>query len=495
MPLAPFFDRVYGAVGGHLAVSRESLEHTLNDVTIGIRFADLSAQNNRWIAELAANLLARIYPRVSIQGPKEDCDRLRDIALRINPRIEFPDTCSENASLFIGPGVNGSGLYPHASGWVATVGLQGVQAAGPANPYAAGAAAAMSCAEIFRRVFLRASAQEASSVSLLSFDGNSGASDELSENDFGEVLVVGVGAVGNAALWALGRDASISGTITLVDHETIELSNLQRYVLGNMSDVNAAKVDVAAAAMAGCKFQVKRVQKSLEALADELGGINIPTMVVSVDSAASRRSAQALLPRLVVNGWTGGPALGASWHGFLGHNACLACLYHPHGIGVSATEQAAKALGLTPHRAAELWATRRPLSSDDFKVVAHALGVEERALRAWRGKPLGELYTDIVCGAVPLDVKGVGQLETVPLAHQSALAGILMAAEARKRCGTSLVAAQAEPLVSWDNVLQAPPALWRRPRPKEKGCICLDLDYQRAYRHKWNIKDSDVRCT
>ncbi len=175
-----------------------------------------------------------------------------------------------------------------------------------------------------------------------------------------------------------------------------------------------------------------------------------------------------------------------SWHILSRDAACLACLYHPHGIGPSATEQAAKALGLTPERAAALWARREPLSEEDIKTAAAALGTGEVTLSPWRGKYLGDLYTDVVCGAVPLDLKGVGRLETVPLAHQSALAGILMAAELIKRTHPKLDGiSQPEPLASWDNVLQRPPVTWKKPRVRETGCICGDPIYQAVYRDKW----------
>jgi hypothetical protein len=193
-----------------------------------------------------------------------------------------------------------------------------------------------------------------------------------------------------------------------------------------------------------------------------------------------------LLPRLIINGWTGEEALGASWHVFSRKAACLACLYHPHRQGSSATEQAARAFGLSPERAAQLWVTRQPLGPTDLQSAAHALGVEARALKAWRNKPIGELYTDVVCGAVPIGISGIGRVETVPLAHQSALAGILMAAELIKRSDLELSRlAQNEPLVSWDNILKPAPELWKKPRPRETGCICMDKDYQAIYRRKW----------
>ncbi len=185
-------------------------------------------------------------------------------------------------------------------------------------------------------------------------------------------------------------------------------------------------------------------------------------------------------------------ALGASWHILSREAACLACLYQPSGAQLSQTEQAARALGLSSERAALLWVTRVPLTDEDIRIAAKKLGIEARQLSSWRGKTLGDLYTDVVCGAVPISLPVSNRVETVPLAHQSALAGILMAAELVKRTNPELNAvSQQEALVSWDDILRPPPEIWAKPRARERGCICTDPDYQAAFRQKWRIKQEE----
>jgi hypothetical protein len=487
---APFFERVYGALGGHLAVSRESLTSVLENVTVGIRIGRNPGQNDLWIAELSTNLLARLYPRLAISGSEKHCSEFREVALKINPNIEITKDAPGHTSICVGSAVDDDAIFPRASGWVASVQHVPSKTGGPSNPYAAGIAAAMGCAELFRRVFLKTGAEQDVSLSLLKFDKNTGDNLELKPMDVGNVLFVGVGAVGNAALWAIGRHTKIEGRFWLVDPEKVELSNLQRYVLTAYSDVGRLKVQLGEAAVAATGLLVEINECALDQFTDLHSSSDIPTTVITIDNMDGRRSAQALLPRLIVNGWTGDQALGASWHLFSRDAACLACLYHPHGQGASATDQAAKAFGLEPDRAALLWVTRKPLSDEDIRTAAHTLGVDEEVLVAWRGKPLGELYTDVVCGAVPLDVKGVGRLEMVPLAHQSAMAGIFAAAELLKRTQPELAAlSQTEPLISWDNVLQSTPAIWTKPRAREPGCICGDADYQKVYQKKWGSAD------
>jgi hypothetical protein len=356
--LPRFFDRIYSAVGGHLAVSRDDLAESLQEITVGLKCGPRPSENEKWIAELAANLLARLYPRIRITAADEQTAYLRELVSKINPEIEIVDKAPAELTIGVGA-VKGACLFPSAAGWVARLDHAGSQRSGPANPYAAGAAAAIAVGELFRRVFLSSKPESDFAVSLLNFDNSSGSTEELPSSSLGEVLFVALGAVGNAGLWALSRDANRSGHLTLIDNEELELSNLQRYVLATNKDVSRQKVRIGRRALKDTRIQVGTVPSTLESFADERGGITTPTICISVDNVATRRAAQALLPRLTVNGWTGDKALGASWHVFSRDAACLACLYQPHGAGLSQTEQAARALGLSPERAALLWVTPR----------------------------------------------------------------------------------------------------------------------------------------
>jgi hypothetical protein len=271
-----------------------------------------------------------------------------------------------------------------------------------------------------------------------------------------------------------------------VDPERVELSNLQRYALTVDADEGAAKTGLALRTVAGTQISLEPREMSLEAFADEFpDAFTVPTVCVSVDNVEGRRAAQALLPRLVVNGWTSDGGLGASWHEFDREVACLACLYHPRGASLSPLELVADSLGLERARAAGLWISGEVPNGHDLQVIAKHLGLDEQAIAAWRGKPLPALYTGLVCGAVGIDLQGRGRTEAVPLAHQSTLAGILLAAELVKRADPELAAlAQAEPLVAWENVLR-PPKRWTRPRGREPRCFCGDKDYQDVYRARW----------
>jgi hypothetical protein len=488
MALAPFFDRIYGAVGMHLSVSRENLSSSLESTVVGIHCGPNLNPNERIIAELTVNLAARLYPKLAIIGQDVDVEWLKSLALEINPDIEIVANAIGETSICVGSTNVEGAIYPSASGWVARVSHQPPLSGGIENPYAASAASALACSELFRRIFLHSKQEPDLSISLLDFGSNAGEHLELTTESIGDVLFVGVGAVGNAAIWAMSKDEKTRGTLTLLDNETVTLSNLQRYVLAAYSDVSKIKVELAASAMQHSALSVLTSQSTLEEFTPLLGWVQPPTTCISVDNVNGRRVAQALLPKLVINGWTGEGALGASWHEFSRNAACLACLYQPHGQGLSATQQAARAFGLLEERAATLWVTRAPLSNDERKAAAKVLGVKPAVLKPWRNKPIGELYTDVVCGAVPLDIGGAGRVEVVPLAHQSVLAGILMAVELLKRCQPELASiSQPETLISWDDILRPAPKNWKKPRPRENGCICGDQVYQSVYREKWLV--------
>src|SRR6187399_1805575 len=61
------------------------------------------------------------------------------------------------------------------------------------------------------------------------------------------VLVIGAGGLGAPALLYLA--AAGVGTLGVIDHDTVALSNLQRQVIHGTPDIGAPKVDSAAAAI------------------------------------------------------------------------------------------------------------------------------------------------------------------------------------------------------------------------------------------------------
>jgi hypothetical protein len=497
MALATFFSRAYSAVGAHLGITREELENVLSDHVIGIHLgkACTAERNEKWIAELLVNLLARLYPALSISGHDTACENISKIARAINPNIEI--RCSpEKARVTVYVGkhtTNDDGFSAGASGWVAYIGkMVKYKTGGPLNPYSAGAAAALAAWRVFQTIFNLKTPSHLVlpdiSLSLLDYGNASGKSGSLPSVYLGEVAVAGIGAVGNSALWAWARHTGLTGELHLIDPEDVELSNLQRYCLPFYKDVGMGKVQLAERELLNTKLSHRLWPCSLEDFAGNYAGIaKLPTICVSVDNIEGRRTAQALLPRLVINGWTSDNGLGASWHRFLGGSACLGCLYHPKGISLSQTELAAQALGIPHDQLTMLWVTEKPLEVDVIKTVEAHLSLSTGQLADWTGKRVQDVYSGVICGQVGIDLSGIGRVATVPLAHQSVLAGILMAAELVKRSDSALESrSQLEPLIIWDDVMRSPPKYWITKRAKERECFCNDEVYRKVFSEKWD---------
>jgi hypothetical protein len=455
---------------------------------VGVQCAPTRQQNAAWISELLVNQLARLYPRLCIYGDDAMAATLRDLALAINPQIELIDDPARATTLVSTvETAPDDALVAAAHGWSALL-AEGVPSSSVPNPFAAGAAAALAASAVFRRILLdHDAAWESVRLDLLSFDrGQAPNAENLGATNIGRVLIAGVGAVGNAALWALGRHPNLAGRVFVVDPEVVELSNLQRYVLTDDTDVGVEKTKLAARALASTGLDV-------EELRARLGEVVVPddteNVLVTVDNISGRRTAQALLPRILVNGWTSESGLGTSWHDFRQGSACLSCLYQPSGPAPSQTELVARALGLTPERAALLWITGEALNARDVDTIAGHLGAVRTELAPWVGKALQLAYTKLICGSAAISIGERGRIETVPLAHQSVLAGVLAAAELVKRSDPHLRGhLPPQNLVAWHDVTRSPPKVWTQRRTSEAGCICSDPDYREVFSEKWSAQ-------
>lgn len=497
MALARFFSRAATAIGQHLSIGRDDLENFLEQTLIEVHFGEdcLKKENAYWTASLLINILSRLYPRLALSGQPEICAEMASIALGINPEIEFVvEAQNPNIRISVGTGTvvqSTETLCPGSSGWVASLVQDGsLPLSGPPNPYAAAFAAGLAAAETFRQVFSERLEDHHSMgnvrISLLDFSENNGVEDVLGPMDIGVVAFCGLGAVGNAALWVLSRHEGLTGHAAFIDHEAIELSNLQRYVLTLDTDENVNKTELAMRAFTTGTLSVEPQTLKLCDFSNSLGGRSIPpTVCVSVDNFHDRRVAQALLPRLVVNGYTGKTDLGASWHYFDDDKACLACLYFGEHAP-SELSRLVSALGLDEKVVVSLIPNGRMLASEHLRTIEKHRGLEENTLATWEGKHVQDVYSNVTCGNLGIAVNGQTK-EVVPLAHQSVLAGVLMVTELVKRTTSLNERSQSGNLVSWPNILKSTPKRWCDSIRPNKGCICSDDDYLSVYREKWSV--------
>jgi hypothetical protein len=237
-----------------------------------------------------------------------------------------------------------------SAGWRALLSRDGPVGSGStANPFGAGAASCFGAANVFRRIFAdqlpRGDLDDRIDLSLSTYFQGSAAVSELPERcDLGDAYLVGLGAIGNGAVWALSRIPGLAGVLHLVDHENADLSNLQRYVMAMQDDVGRRKVRLARAFFTQGTLKVRAHPQRWSDYVVGRRKRAFERVAVALDTAQDRIALQASLPKWIVNAWTQDVDLGISRHAFTADGACLACLYLPTGAVKNEDERVAEEL-------------------------------------------------------------------------------------------------------------------------------------------------------
>lgn len=496
MALAEYHYRSAVAAAQILAgFDEEAFQRRLESETIELAFGSAARlREGRHALDLAVRLIARLYPVISIR-PQAKGDALADdlasLARSINPRIEITSRPGTRV-ISIGEDVTRRRrwtIFAGSDGPDATLSTSEPQPVGDSgNPFGAAAAACFAAANLFRACFLEPGAVQLDERLVFStadlLPQRTAHADVTSLAIPGGTALVGVGAIGNAVVWSLAR-APLEGAIDLVDNQAVELSNIQRYVLAVRSDEGRSKVEIGRDAFATVTAEPHHLDWATFV---DRQGYRIPYAIVALDSAHDRRAVAASLPGLALNAWTQAGDLGISRHDFIG-GGCLACLYLPSGPSRNEDEIVSAALGVSDHlrEVRDYLHRATPLTSAFLEAVATGLTVRFDDLSRFEGKTIRELYVEGVCGGavVPLaNAKGAPSNVHVPLAHQSALAGVLMGAqffEELRRGPTR--GSRATRL----DVMRAVAPYPTQPLEKDNRgiCICQDPIYQDAYAAKY----------
>jgi molybdopterin/thiamine biosynthesis adenylyltransferase len=148
--------------------------------------------------------------------------------------------------------------------------------------------------------------------------------------DLGKTLWVGAGGIGHSLTWTM-QWMKIQGSITILDLEFIEISNLNRYLCAFLGDLDGSKPGVLANILNhATKLSASAQNGKYEQLRDEAGlDVSLFDHVIStVDTGISRIEMQSDLPRSIFNAGTNAWSFEASRHNFM-EDACLACLFPP----------------------------------------------------------------------------------------------------------------------------------------------------------------------
>lgn len=514
MAIADFFHKNAMAASQILQhFDNAGFESLLGRQCVAIAFDSRAANSGEGAAaaDLSVRLIARFYPRIAIipldVEAKHLAIELQALAKGINPKITLVSKLAAvTHAIVLGetevklPRAGAKVFYVGSRGWTALLSQsEPVGSGGSTNPFGSGVAACLGVANVFRVVFRKqlpdeAQASESVKFSVIEYKvGKATKTPALRSVSIGAACLVGAGAIGNGAMWALRR-LPIKGSLTLVDPQDLELSNLQRYVLTTREDEFHPKVELAERWFSDIKgFSLIPKKMSWDDFARKSDWL-FDRVAVALDSAKDRIGVQASLPRWIVNAWTLGSAIGISRHPSLIGDACLACLYLPDQVVPSEDFLVAASLGFsTTPQNQDLMDVRRRLDLNVpndrayLERIASLKGVPIAQLLPFENKSLRVLYTEGVCGGqiMGLVVNGQETHAEVPMAFQSALAGILLAAELV--IDSTAARVESLPTISRIDLLRELPSHISSRRAKDSGgrCLCQDRDYQETYAEKY----------
>jgi hypothetical protein len=512
MAFADYFDKNAQAAALLLkGIQTDAFKAILEAEVIGIAFdgeAVASAEGCAAI-DLTVKLMARLYPTVALipQGKPaaKHLAAYAALATAINPNItilERIDTVTRcivvGATAFQAPKRRAiPTFYIGSDNWITRLSTtQPVACGASSNPFGAGVAACLGAANVFRSVFARqlplAKPDTELAFSVLELDplSKKPKNPPFKHADLGSLHLVGAGAVGNGFLWAVTR-LDCTGDLHVVDAEVLATSNLQRYVYTDTTDVDKDKTALAVAWNANKQLQVHPHKATWVEYVTGRGDWKFERVAVAVDSAQARIQVQGSLPKKVFNSWTQAGEVGISRHDFLSDMACLACLYMPREQTVNYDQIVLRALKLPEHPVILMDVRTRlegnlPTERAFLDMVATNSDVAIEHLLPYEGKPLRHLYVEAICGGAVLAFGGGDNVTKtdVPMAFQSALAGILLAADV---VANAAALSKPMPTLTQIDLLRAFPQIPSHPQKKHQGqsCICGDADFTANYREKY----------
>jgi len=498
MALAPYFHKAaLGSSALMPGVSVEEVSRLMGPLAVTVRFGEDAIQSpeGRVALELLTNLLARFYPTLNFDGVGEEASdfgkHLAETATRINPVIEF--SVAKPPYITVGtipPERPGFSAFIGSDGWNACFSTRSPQGIGQSrNPLGGAAAACFGAAAVFRHFFHRqlgvTEPSEEFVLSILDYSRVPCTLVEPLDYDLGEAALAGVGAIGNAAVWLLAR-SQCKGRIHLVDPEATDNTNPQRYVLTHANSGGEDKVTLAARELGRSHLEPVPHKGTWGSFVRQQPDWKIPMVAVALDSPEDRVAVQASLPRWILNSWTQANDLGVSRHEFNSDSACLACMYWPKKQKRNLDEIIKEAI----RYGGELMDIRNMLyfgtGLDDgwLERISRDMGQARELLEPFKGKTIDTFYREAICGGHVIAAEG-GKIE-VPMAFQSAMAGIMLAAEIVKygRAGLKLETH----MVTTKMDLLRPMGTHLSESYKKRSdvaCICSDRDYGERYAEKY----------
>jgi ThiF family len=484
--------------------SYEQFEEVLSKQVIGIAFDNtVETYGGRVLVDMAIRLICRLYPSISIipigNVHPHFVEECHSKAIAINGRIEITDA-TPDITLVIGRSsltelVAGAvRYYIGCNNWeVLFSDQQAVGCISNDQPFAAGIAACIGAANVFRKVF-------EAWLPNVSIDSDvrlplTAETTEKPTQDIGHIALAGLGAIGNGVLWALSHLQNVRGTVELIDHQQLEDTNLQRYVMCMENDEGKPKTEIAEACLSISGIKGLQRTQTWQSYVSTVSHWKDEVVLTALDSAKDRMEVQSSLPKYILNGFTDRGLLGISTHADFVVQPCLSCLYLPQGKVKHRSVRIAEELGI-PEReeiVRQFLHYGKGVDEELLSWIATANDVAPERIAQFLGWPLENFYHRFVCGGILLEMQGAGRKNTIeaPLAFQSAWAGILLATELflwktdRKKIFHEVK--HFYPLKAIDAPFN--PYVHTIDKDSSGRCVCNDQYFLSAYKEKWDKQD------
>ncbi len=183
----------------------------------------------------------------------------------------------------------------------------------------------------------------------------------------------GAGAVAQAAALTLGS-SRLRGSATVIDHDTLDLTNGNRYVLSPMDDDQSSKASIVSAYLTRQGLICHPAPVKWSAYVGAQGGMAgnepiqrleqrycFPIVLSCVDKNSPRHEIQSLLPEIIIGGSTDGLVARVSTFYMAHDTACLKC-FNPVEDRNAIIEQNLRLLSTMTPDEREAWAVERSLS-------------------------------------------------------------------------------------------------------------------------------------
>lgn len=507
MAIADYFSKDVLAISQILKQTNTvEFESILNSNIIEIAFdGSICQKEGNDLIELLVLLIARLYPVIKITDLTNDNSDIKieliEKAQSINKKIEItsntptvsivvgstPIDCKEFQKVF----------YLGSNDWIVKMSTGVPVGVGNSSfSFSSGISACLGASNCFRYVFKDLlngfdidSCFEIDLLDLYNMEKENLA--KLGTIDLGNFTLIGMGAIGNGFIWALSKLENTKGECRIIDHEKIELSNLQRYCLAEEKHLNQSKAEHSKEFL---QNEIKPVpfegdwNKYLK-----VSGIwQNEFLCVAVDSLKDRVAIQSSLPEKILNAYTENNLAGVCQHLNFSDEACLSCGYIPTEKKKSYSQEVSDNLLISNKERIirDYLYHNKPVDIKLLELISLANKIELKELIIYDGVSMSEFYSKAVCGGQISYLKKnsteIIDLEA-PLSFQSTLAGIVLALELFM-CKTNLKNGLKNNIHFYPlSRIKKNINPYRHTLEKDKTgrCMCNDNDFIEFYNQKW----------